>query len=411
MQNIFEQIFDYHSARDIMIKELAIRNIKTNGKLTITPEKKETRIIYSFSDFPKEKIPDCIKVLKNQIENLRIPTADDNYLCIQALNDNIYDSKNLIDNIKFRFFSRANGRIEITKTGGLTLQEIQATIDLIGLLAANANSNHESSFSSLGVQLFDPQKDRILFDDLAGYFDVKEEILESIIFPLKNPEMFSQISALTRKTPGKNIPRAVLFEGAPGVGKTSFAKAAACQSNIPLLYIPIESILSKFYGESAQRLSMIFDKASELQSCILFLDEIDALVGNRDEGMFEATRNVLSVLLRKLDGFQKQENTILIAATNRKNDLDSALLSRFDRSITFPLPDTATKTAILGIYAKHLTEAERNVIAENLPGFSGRSIHDFCDFVERKWAVAILEQKLSVIPPNFDFYLENVKKL
>jgi ATP-dependent 26S proteasome regulatory subunit len=121
--------------------------------------------------------------------------------------------------------------------------------------------------------------------------------------------------------PTRNRPRAVLFEGPPGTGKTTSAKIIAAQVGIPLMYVPLESIISKYYGEAEKNLSHIFEMAAELEGCIIFIDEIDTLGGNRDnDGMHEASRRVLSALLRRLDSFESNDNTLLICATNRKKD-------------------------------------------------------------------------------------------
>ena len=184
------------------------------------------------------------------------------------------------------------------------------------------------------------------------------------------------------------------------------AKVVACLCKIPMVYVPIESILSKYYGESSQNLAYVFDAAALFPSALIFLDEIDSLAGSREEGIVEATRKLLSVLLRKLDGFEGKPRTLTLGATNRKQDLDRALLSRFDKSIYFPLPDTKERAAILENYAFHLNEENRFVISSLLDGYSGRNMKDFCDFVERKWASAIIERSLQASPPPFEVYQE-----
>lgn len=228
--------------------------------------------------------------------------------------------------------------------------------------------------------------------------------------PLLRPEPFLEITKFTRKFPTSILPRAVLFEGDPGVGKTTMAKVAANLCNVPMIYVPIESILSKYYGESSQNLAMVFDAASLFDRSMLFLDEIDSLATSREDGLFEATRNLLSVLLRKLDGFAKQTNIITIGATNRKNDLDPALLSRFDRKIFFPLPNKEERAQILEGYARQLSWEERLRLSEKLDGTSGRNLKDFCDYVERRWVTETLG-KIGLwkpLNPNFTWILSRI---
>jgi SpoVK/Ycf46/Vps4 family AAA+-type ATPase len=171
-----------------------------------------------------------------------------------------------------------------------------------------------------------------------------------------------------------------------------------------MIYVPIESILSKYYGESSQNLALVFDAAALFPSSLIFLDEIDSLAGSREEGIIEATRKLLSVLLRKLDGFEGKPNSMTIGATNRKQDLDHALLSRFEKSIFFPLPNESERAQILKNYAMHLTEGELANLSKYLVDFSGRNIKDFCDTVERKWATEIISNQLQASAPPYKIY-------
>lgn len=377
-------------------------------------ERGESKIRFFSKSLQKSNVLDCFEILKNHIENIRIHTVTNGYYCLQALNENLYDTKNIIDNIRFRFsIHKSIPEIEITKRGNFTEGEILAVIEIFRY----ANDQQGSSsidprevLRNLGIEVFDPileenRGNRIEFDQIYGYEKVKREIMESLILPLQNPTAFADLSKLTRKFPTNNRPRAVLFEGDPGVGKTTMAKAVACSLEIPLIYVPIESIMSKYYGESAQNLALVFDMAKSIDPVLVFLDEIDSLAGRREDGMFEATKTMLSVLLRKLDGFEGKPNSITLGATNRKVDLDSALLSRFDRTIYFPLPNVEERSAILSGYAMHLGESIRREIAENLEGFSGRKIKDFCDTVERKWVTHLIEQNLPISAPNGEEYL------
>jgi len=184
----------------------------------------------------------------------------------------------------------------------------------------------------------------------------------------------------------------------------------AGEVKVPLVYVPIESIMSKWYGQSSQNLAQIFEAADEMGGAIIFLDEIDALAPSREQNMFEATRRVLSVLLRKLDGLDSASSTLTIGATNRMMDLDHALISRFDQTIHFPLPNAKERAAIFGNYAMHLGEEELAEISEMCDGLSGRTIKDICEFAERRWARMLIVKDLPPSQPDFKYYRHSVKQ-
>lgn len=412
-----KNLIDFVNAKEIILKELVGIGQNGGNKKSalpeIYPEKNEIKVLFHVEKISRGQLVECIQLIKNYIENIRIHTFESGFYSFQALNENIYNSEDLMDNIRFRFINaKTDNKVEISKKGDLNRDEVYAIIALYKALRKNhdrKNLNPTRILTGLGVSVFEPgrTKEELLdFDFVAGYEDVKQEIIESITMPLNHPEIYDEISRLTKKYPGQNRPRAVLFEGEPGVGKTTMAKIVSCMAKIPLIYVPIESIMSKYYGESAQNLAQIFDTASLYPSSIVFLDEIDSLAGSRDDGMIEATRKILSVLLRKLDGFEGNPKSLTIGATNRKQDLDRALVSRFDKSIYFPMPNHKERAAILGNYAVHLSEQQRLEISAYLKNFSGRNIKDFCDHVERKWTTRIIEEKLAVEPPGFLIYKE-----
>jgi ATP-dependent Zn protease len=418
MENFPKQEIDFLTAKSIINREISkFPSVQKNEASIpeIILERGESKIRFFSKSMQKSNVLDSFEILKNHIENIRIHTVTNGYYCLQALNENLYDTKNIIDNIRFRFsIHKSIPEIEITKRGNFTEGEILAIIEVYRYTNESQGSSSidpREVLRNLGIEVYDPileenRGNRIEFDQIFGYEKVKREIMESLILPLQNPTAFSELSKLTRKFPTNNRPRAVLFEGDPGVGKTTMAKAVACSLEIPLIYVPIESIMSKYFGESAQNLATVFDMAKSIDPVLVFLDEIDSLAGRREDGMFEATKTMLSVLLRKLDGFEGKPNSITLGATNRKMDLDSALLSRFDRTIYFPLPNIDERAAILSGYAMHLSEGIRREIAEKLEGFSGRKLKDFCDTVERKWATHLIEKNLPISAPNGEEYLK-----
>jgi len=156
--------------------------------------------------------------------------------------------------------------------------------------------------------------------------------------------------------------------------------------------------MSKWYGQAEQQLASLFDHCRALGRCVLFLDEVDALTGSRSREIDDASRRMLSVLLRRLDGMEASPETTLIAATNRRDDLDAALISRFDVRVHFPAPNAASRAEIIGLYAKHLSAEQRAFLGEAAQGLSGRDILDVCRQAERRWVVKLLKGEVAEPP-------------
>lgn len=374
----------------------------------VTFEKGETRIVFAIPRMDEALLVRFVITVKNQLENVRIHSFSDGYYALQAMNRNLFKTEGVLDNLKIEFMGLTNFRIEISKKGNLTQEETNLAIELYKSAFASAKDDPQGRLRRLGASVF-TDNGNLDWSYIAGYEEVKRKIRESIIMPLMSPEIYDSIARLTRRTFESNRPKAVLFEGSPGVGKTTIARIIAGEVNVPLVYVPIESIMSKWYGQSSQNLAQIFDACEDLGGSLLFLDEIDSLAGSRDQNMFEATRRVLSVLLRKLDGIDAVKSTITIGATNRKNDLDHALISRFDQSIHFPLPVAKERAAIFGNYAAHLRPEELEGLAGISEDLSGRTIKDICEFAERRWARKLIIEKGEACPPAYEYYRQAVR--
>jgi len=213
------------------------------------------------------------------------------------------------------------------------------------------------------------------FKDVAGLKEEKEEVAELIDF-LKNPKKFQKM--------GARIPKGVLLVGPPGTGKTLLAKAVAGEANVPFYYISGSDFVELFVGVGASRVRDMFKQAKQTAPCLIFIDEIDAVGRQRGTGLgggHDEREQTLNQLLTEMDGFGANEGIIIIAATNRPDVLDPALLrpGRFDRQVTVSLPDKNEREAILGVHAIGKTFA-KNVNLANLsqrtPGFSGADLEN-----------------------------------
>nr|YP_009243987.1 cell division protein [Sporolithon durum]AMK96229.1 cell division protein [Sporolithon durum] len=216
-------------------------------------------------------------------------------------------------------------------------------------------------------------KTGVTFDDVAGVDEAKEEFQEVVTF-LKQPECFTAV--------GANIPKGVLLIGPPGTGKTLLAKAIAGEANVPFFSISGSEFVEMFVGVGASRVRDLFKKAKDNAPCIVFIDEIDAVGRQRGTGIGggnDEREQTLNQLLTEMDGFEGNTGIIVIAATNRADILDSALLrpGRFDRQVTVDVPDFKGRLAILTVHAKNKkidNSVSLSVIARRTPGFSGADL-------------------------------------
>lgn len=218
------------------------------------------------------------------------------------------------------------------------------------------------------------RKTKIKFDDVAGLDEEKEEMIEIVDF-LKKPEKFKKM--------GARVPKGVLLYGKPGTGKTLIAKAIAGEADVPFISMSGSEFIEMFAGLGASRVRKLFEKARKLAPCIVFIDEIDAIGSRRTSNSGAETENnqTLNQLLVEMDGFSSEETIIVLAATNRPEMLDKALLrpGRFDRQITIPVPDLKGRLEILKIHArdkKISDEVNLESIAEDTAGFTGAELEN-----------------------------------
>jgi len=236
------------------------------------------------------------------------------------------------------------------------------------------------------------------FDDVAGYDNVKKEITEVVDF-LKNPDKFADI--------GARIPKGVLLVGPPGTGKTLIARAVAGEAGVPFLSVTGSDFMEMFVGVGASRVRDLFNEAKKLGKAIIFIDEIDSIGRKRGAGLgggHDEREQTLNQMLSEMDGFEATEGIVMMAATNRPDILDSALLrpGRFDRQVVVPLPELEDRKKILEVHIKHKKMAEDvdvNVIARGTPGMSGA---DLSNLVNEAALFAVRSGEKKVFAKNFD---------
>ncbi len=232
------------------------------------------------------------------------------------------------------------------------------------------------SFGKSRARMINPSdKNRVTFDDVAGVDEEKEE-LEEIVEFLKNPRKFTEM--------GARIPKGVLLVGHPGTGKTLLAKAVAGEAGVPFFFISGSDFVEMFVGVGASRVRDLFEEAKKKAPCIIFIDEIDAVGRQRGAGLgggHDEREQTLNQLLVEMDGFSANEGVIVLAATNRPDILDKALLrpGRFDRQIVVSNPDVKAREQILEVHSrkkKLADDVDLKTIAKNTSGFSGADLEN-----------------------------------
>jgi cell division protease FtsH len=236
-----------------------------------------------------------------------------------------------------------------------------------------AGGNKAMAFGKSRAKLFSAQQKKVTFKDVAGVEEAEYELGEIIEF-LKEPRKFTRL--------GGRIPKGVLLVGAPGTGKTLLARAVAGEADVPFFSISGSDFVEMFVGVGASRVRDLFDQGKKHAPCLIFIDEIDAVGRQRGAGLgggHDEREQTLNQLLVEMDGFDSNEGIILIAATNRPDILDSALLrpGRFDRRIIVNMPDVKGREDILGVHVRKVpldTNVDLKVLARSTPGFSGADL-------------------------------------
>jgi cell division protease FtsH len=256
------------------------------------------------------------------------------------------------------------------------------------------------------ASLYDQQKEtKVTFEDVAGLQEAKAEVEEVVEF-LKNPQKFTKLGGV--------LPKGVLLVGPPGTGKTLLAKATAGEASVPFFSLSGSDFVEMFVGVGAARVRDLFKQAKEKAPCIIFIDEIDSIGRTRGRGMAmgsnDERENTLNQLLSEMDGFNSDKGVILMAATNRPDILDSALLrpGRFDRQIMIDKPDLNGRVEILRVHTKKLKLSDNidlRVLASQTPGFAGADLANLCNEAA---LLAARREKVSIEMEDFQDSIEKV---
>ena len=272
------------------------------------------------------------------------------------------------------------------------------------LRQAQGSNNQALSFGKSRARLFTGDQPTVTFDDVAGVEEAKEELQEVVEF-LQEPEKFIAL--------GARIPKGVLLIGAPGTGKTLMAKAVSGEAVVPFFSISGSEFVEMFVGVGASRVRDLFDQAKRHSPCIVFVDEIDAVGRHRGAGLggsHDEREQTLNQMLVEMDGFDTDTNVIIMAATNRPDILDPALLrpGRFDRRVILDQPDVRGREAILNVHVKGKPlEAEVNlgIIAKSTPGFVGADLENL---VNEAAILAARRDKRTIGQSEFEESIERV---
>ncbi len=272
------------------------------------------------------------------------------------------------------------------------------------LRQAQGSNNQAISFGKSRARMFNSDQPTVTFDDVAGVDEAKEELREVVEF-LKEPEKFIQL--------GARIPKGVLLVGSPGTGKTLLAKAVAGEAGVPFFSISGSEFVEMFVGVGASRVRDLFEQAKRHSPCIVFVDEIDAVGRHRGAGLggsHDEREQTLNQILVEMDGFDTDTNVIVIAATNRPDILDPALLrpGRFDRQVILDRPDVRGREAILKVHVKGkplASDVDLNALAKSTPGFVGANLENL---VNEAAIVAARKNKKSIGQRDFEEAIERV---
>ena len=334
-----------------------------------------------------------VKSLKSEISRFRTPP-----LVLATISEILEDNQVVVKSTTgpsflLKYADKDADRVEIGSRVALN----QQTFSIVDILT----SEKDPLVSGMEID----EAPDISYDKIGGLKEQIRETIETVELPLKNPDIFEKV--------GITPPKGVLFYGPPGTGKTLLAKAVAHETNATFIKIVASEFVKKYIGEGSRLVRGVFELAKEKSPAIIFIDEIDAIAAKRLQGSTSGDREVqrtLMQLLAEMDGFESRGNVGIIAATNRPDILDPALIrpGRFDRIIEVPFPDEDGKLEILKIHTKNMTldsDVDLSIIAANAKNASGADLKSICT---EAGMFAIREDNYSVSAKNFEDALDKV---
>ena len=334
-----------------------------------------------------------VKSLKSEISRFRTPP-----LVLATISEILEDNQVVVKSTTgpsflLKYADKDADRVEIGSRVALN----QQTFSIVDILT----SEKDPLVSGMEID----EAPDISYDKIGGLKEQIRETIETVELPLKNPDIFEKV--------GITPPKGVLFYGPPGTGKTLLAKAVAHETNATFIKIVASEFVKKYIGEGSRLVRGVFELAKEKSAAIIFIDESDAIAAKRLQGSTSGDREVqrtLMQLLAEMDGFESRGNVGIIAATNRPDILDPALIrpGRFDRIIEVPFPDEEGKLEILKIHTKNMTldsDVDLSIIAANAKNASGADLKSICT---EAGMFAIREDNYSVSAKNFEDALDKV---
>ncbi|MCC7451793.1 MAG: ATP-dependent zinc metalloprotease FtsH [Anaerolineae bacterium] len=341
---------------ELKISELAQQIRDGKPIVSIVVVQNEVRVTYSSNQPPAITRKDPMATLEDQLEGLGV-------------------SKDQIARLSIEYAAPSDWTPIIQLLMSFLPLLLIAGFIYLMLRQAQGTNNQALSFGKSRARMFTGDQPTVTFDDVAGADEAKEELREIVEF-LKEPEKFIQL--------GARIPKGVLLVGSPGTGKTLLAKAVAGEAGVPFFSISGSEFVEMFVGVGASRVRDLFDQAKRHSPCIIFVDEIDAVGRHRGAGLggsHDEREQTLNQILVEMDGFDTDTNVIVVAATNRPDILDPALMrpGRFDRRVVLDRPDMKGREAILKVHTRGkplASDVDLSVLAKTTPGFVGADLEN-----------------------------------